>query len=262
MKSDDTLEAAIETARKAGNLLNRRRGKKRKISYKGAVDLITDVDKESQSLIAGHLQRIFPSHDVLAEEELTSEKGSEFLWLVDPLDGTTNYAHGFPVFCISIALEHRGEIVTGVVYDPARDEMFSARKGKGAALNGKALAVSKEGRLGRSLIATGFPYDIRESEVNNLDHFARMAVRAQAIRRCGSAALDLCYTACGRFDGFWEMKLAPWDMAAGALIVSEAGGRITDFAGNPFRHDGSEILATNGLVHEQMISVLKQGKRE
>ncbi|MFW6136999.1 MAG: inositol monophosphatase family protein [Candidatus Aminicenantaceae bacterium] len=262
MKSDDTLDAAIETARKAGNLLNRLLGKKRKISYKGAVDLITDVDKESQSLIAGHLQRIFPSHDVLAEEELSSEKGSEFLWLVDPLDGTTNYAHGFPVFCVSIALEQRGEIVTGVVYDPARDEMFSARKGKGAALNGKALTVSKEGRLGRSLIATGFPYDIRESEVNNLDHFARMAVRAQAIRRCGSAALDLCYTACGRFDGFWEMKLAPWDMAAGALIVSEAGGRITDFAGNPFCHDGNEILATNGLIHEQMISVLKQGKRE
>jgi myo-inositol-1(or 4)-monophosphatase len=256
------IETALAAARVAGKYLNRRRGNLREIKYKGTVDLVTDVDRESQKLILERIQQDFPAHDVLGEEELRKDKGSEFRWLIDPLDGTTNYAHDFPVFCISIALEHRGEIKMGLVYDPVRDEMFTALKGAGAELNGKPIKVSRETQLEKSLLATGFPYDIRESEVTNLDHFARMAVRAQAVRRCGSAALDQCYTACGRFDGFWEMKLAPWDMAAGSLIVMEAGGTVTDFGGKPFYHDSREILATNGHIHGQMAAVLKQGKRD
>ncbi len=262
MISDNAMKTAVEAAREAGELLNRRRGKLKEISYKGKVDLVTDVDRESQDLILEYIQRNFPAHDVLGEEGLHENKGSEYRWVIDPLDGTTNYAHDLPVFCISIALESRGDIIMGLVYDPTRGEMFTARKGMGADLNEKSIAVSRENQLEKSLLATGFPYDIRESKVNNLDHFARIAVRAQAVRRCGSAALDLCYTACGRFDGFWEMKLAPWDTAAGALIVTEAGGTITDFGGNFFHHGRREILATNGFIHDQMVSVLKQGKRD
>jgi myo-inositol-1(or 4)-monophosphatase len=262
MTINKALHTAREAACEAGRLLLRRRGGSKEISYKGVIDLVTDADRESQKLISNLIQGQFPGHDILGEEELRKEKGSEFRWLIDPLDGTTNYAHDFPVFCISIALLHREESVLGVVYDPTREEMFTARRGQGAELNGIAVRVSREDDLGKSLLATGFPYDIRESRVNNLDHFARLAVKAQAVRRCGSAALDLCHTACGRFDGFWEMKLAPWDMEAGALIVEEAGGRISNFLGGPFQAGRGEILATNGLIHEQMVSVLKKGKRD
>jgi myo-inositol-1(or 4)-monophosphatase len=261
MMINNAMTAAVDAARKAGALLSRRRGNLKEINYKGSVDLVTDADRESQELIRGLIQRNFPGHDILGEEDLSRDKGSEYRWLIDPLDGTTNYAHDFPVFCVSIALEYNETIILGVVFDPTREELFTARRGMGAERNGQTITVSRERQLSKSLLATGFPYDIRESEINNLDHFARLAVRAQAVRRCGSAALDLCYTACGRFDGFWEMKLAPWDMAAGALMIKEAGGTITDFGGAPFSHYGREMLATNGLIHEQMVSVLQKGKR-
>ncbi len=213
-------------------------------------------------MIFEYLSDRFPDHDFLGEEDLKQERGSEFRWIIDPLDGTTNYAHGFPIFCVSIALEREGDVLMGVVYDPMRDEMFSAVKDEGARLDGKALHVSRVDDLNKSLVATGFPYDIRESEVNNIDHFNHFLVRVQAIRRCGSAAMDLCYIACGRFDGFWELKLHPWDVAAGALVVQEAGGRITDFQNREFSVFGSEILATNGLIHDQMVEVLSLGSRE
>lgn len=262
MMINKAMNAAVDAARKAGALLNRRRGNLKEINYKGSVDLVTDVDRESQELIRSLIQRNFPGHDIRGEEDLSREKGSEYRWLIDPLDGTTNYAHDFPVFCVSIALEYNGSLIMGVVFDPTRGELFTARRGMGAERNGQIITVSRERQLSKSLLATGFPYDIRESEINNLDHFARLAVRAQAVRRCGSAALDLCYAACGRFDGFWEMKLEPWDMAAGALMIKEAGGTVTDFGGAPFSHYGREMLATNGLIHDQMVSVLQQGKRD
>ncbi len=250
------LEAARVSARQAGEMLKRHQTDVREITFKGSVDLVTNFDKQAQNQIVEFLSTQFPHHDILAEEELSLEKGSEYLWVIDPLDGTTNFAHGFPVFCVSIALMKDGEILLGVVFDPTRDEMFQAVKGAGASLNGEAIVVSSTEELDKSLLATGFPYDIRTSTRNNLDHFADFAVRAQAVRRCGSAAVDLCYVACGRFDGFWELKLAPWDVAAGVLIVMEAGGRVSDFSGNPMDIFGEEIVATNSYIHGEMIDVL------
>jgi myo-inositol-1(or 4)-monophosphatase len=179
-------------------------------------------------------------------------------WIIDPLDGTTNYAHGYPVFCISIAVEEKGTIILGVIYDPMRDEMFSAERGKGAFLNGDRISVSKINELSRSLLATGFPYDIRQSKENNLNYFSSMATKAQAIRRAGAAALDIAYVASGRFDGFWELKLMPWDMAAGVLLAAEAGGRITKISGEKWDIESQSILVSNGLIHNQLALVLKQ----
>ena len=177
-------------------------------------------------------------------------------WIIDPLDGTTNYAHGYPVFCVSIALENKGKVILGVVYDPMREEMFVAVHGKGAYLNGKKISVSDCSNISKSLLATGFPYDIRESKENNLDYFNSMAINVQAIRRAGAAALDLANLAAGRFDGFWELKLKPWDTAAGGLLVTEAGGVISDIAGKKWNLQSPSLLASNGLIHEQMIKVL------
>jgi myo-inositol-1(or 4)-monophosphatase len=182
--------------------------------------------------------------------------------VIDPLDGTTNFAHRLPVFAVSIGLVVGGRPVLGVVLDPVRGDLFTASAGGGARLDGRQVRVSSVDDLGRSLLATGFPYDIRDSPVNNLDHFQNFCLRAQAVRRCGSAALDLCYLACGRFDGFWELKLKPWDVAAGALIVTEAGGRVSDLDGGDHRIDNGETLATNGLIHEAMLEVIKLGRRE
>jgi myo-inositol-1(or 4)-monophosphatase len=254
------LKVAKDAALKAGKMLRENFDEAREVSFKGEINLVTHFDSLSQSLIHKHISSRFPEHDFLAEEGLSREKGAEYRWLIDPLDGTTNFAHKFPVFCISISLERNGEINLGVVYDPLRNEMFWAEIGQGAFLNGKKIRVSSVNDLDKSLVATGFPYDIRESEVNNIDHFNNFAIRVQAIRRCGSAAMDLCYVACGRFDGFWELKLNPWDVAAGGLIVKEAGGRISDFQDEEYSIYGSETLATNVLIHQQMVDILQLGK--
>lgn len=255
------LETAIEAALKAGRMLRENLGTSREIMYKGEVDLVTNFDHQSQQMIYDHLVHNFPDHDFIAEEGLDEEKGSAYRWIFDPLDGTTNYAHGFPVFSVSIALEFEGQIICGVVYDPMREEIFSGAKDDGAYLNGERIKVSVMDDLNKSLLATGFPYDLRESEENNIDHFNRFVTRAQAIRRCGSAALDLCYVASGRFDGFWELKLKPWDVAAASLIVSEAGGHMSDFRNGEFSIYCQETLGTNGLIHRQMLDVLRLADR-
>ena len=256
-KIEKYLEDATEAAQEAGQMLKENIDKSGEIFYKGAVDLVTNFDTQSERLIFKRLFSCFPDHGFLAEEGLTRKKGAEFRWIIDPLDGTTNYAHSFPVICVSIALEKEEEIVLGLVYDPMREEMFSAVKGESAFLNGEEIKVSSVDELDKSLVATGFPYDIRVSDVNNITHFNNFITRVQGVRRCGSAAMDLCYVACGRFDGFWELKLKPWDMAAGALIVKEAGGLISDFQNRDFSIFGLEILASNGLIHNQMVDVLQ-----
>ncbi len=262
MNLNKFLIEARTAAQKAGQLLKANIDKAAKVSFKGEVDLVTDFDYKAQNLIFDYLSQRFPDHDFLGEEGFQQQQRKNWRWIVDPLDGTTNYAHHFPIFCVSLALEWKGKIVLGVIYDPMREEMFSALKGHGAFLNDQRIYVSGVNDLDKSLVATGFPYDLRQSKINNTNHFNNFLLRVQAIRRCGSAAMDLCYVACGRFDGFWELKLKPWDMAAGALIVEEAGGRITDFQNHEFSVFGSEILATNGLIHLQMVEVLQLGNEK
>ncbi len=257
----DIRDTAVGAARKAGALLKEHFGNAGRVEFKGAVDLVTEMDRKAEDLITGHIRGVFPDHGILAEESPEHATKTGRRWIIDPLDGTTNYAHAFPVFCTSIAFEEAGEVTLGVVYNPMLDELFIAQKGKGATLNGRKISVSKTTELDKSLLATGFPYDVRTSKANNLENFSNFAVRAQAIRRAGSAALDLSYTACGRFDGFWEMKLRPWDVAAAGLMVEEAGGRVTDFAGNDFSIWGAECLASNGLIHGPMLSVLAGSER-
>lgn len=252
----DIKDLAVKTARLAGSLLKDHLGHAGRIEFKGAVDIVTELDKRSEALIIGEIKKAFPGHGILAEESPEETTGTRKRWIIDPIDGTTNYAHGFPFFCVSIAYEEAGEVLFGVVYNPMLDELFTAEKGRGAHLNGEKIGVSKVDSLDRSLLATGFPYDLRSSKDNNFDHFSNFSRRAQAIRRAGSAALDLSYTAAGRFDGFWEMKLKPWDVAAASLILKEAGGTITGFSGGPFSIYSDECLASNGLIHEEMLEVL------
>lgn len=256
-RRDEFLEAAKAAAREAGRLLRENVDKRGEIMFKGAVDLVTHFDRKSQEMIFRRLSAAFPGHGFLAEEGLSLPGTSGCRWIIDPIDGTTNFAHTFPIFCVSIALEQKGEVVVGVVYDPMRDELFEAVRGRGAFLNGARVRVSDIPELGKALLATGFPYDVRTSSFNNVREFNAFIVRAQAVRRCGSAALDLCYVACGRFDGFWELKLKPWDVAAGALIVEEAEGRVSDFEGRTFDPFNQRALASNGLIHEEMRAVLK-----
>jgi myo-inositol-1(or 4)-monophosphatase len=261
MELEGYLEEALAAAWEAGRMLRENFHVPPEINYKGEVNLVTNFDERSQQMIFERLSKRFPAFDFLAEEGLDQGKGRDFRWVFDPLDGTTNYAHGFPVFSVSIALERRGQIVCGVVYDPMREETFSGIKDKGAFLDGKKIEVSRIDDLDKSLLATGFPYDLRESEENNIVHFNNFLTRAQAIRRCGSAAIDLCYVACGRFDGFWELKLQPWDVAAAGLILHEAGGRLSDFQAREFSIYSQETLGTNGLIHGQMLDVLGLGKK-
>jgi myo-inositol-1(or 4)-monophosphatase len=254
----DLKDFAINIARDAGNLLAEKFNSKHEIHYKGEINLVTEADKMSEDLIIAAINSSYPDHGILSEESPAQNSQAIMRWIIDPLDGTTNYAHGYPVFCVSIALENEGVIVLGVIYDPLREDMFVAERGKGAYLNGKKLKVSKTATLSRSLLATGFPYDIRTSKDNNLNHFNLMAVEAQAIRRAGAAALDIAYLAAGRFDGFWELKLMPWDMAAGCLMVEESGGIISNMSGGKCDITSPNILISNGLIHEQMISVFKR----
>lgn len=255
------LNFAIRVAQDAGRLLRDRVGTKFDIGLKGDINVVTEVDLASERLIREAIATHYPRHQILGEEGGLDEIISEYRWIVDPLDGTSNYAHGYPVFAVSIALEHLGETLLGVVYDPMRDELFTAERSCGAALNNRPIRVSSTDKLISSLLSTGFPYDIKTSRLTNLDHWENFAMHAQALRRDGSAALDLCYIACGRFDGFWELNLGPWDTAAGAIIAKEAGGRVTSFTGGEFSHYKPEILATNGLIHDQMIDVLAMGKK-
>jgi len=254
----DFAVIAREAAVKAGKLLRENIDGIRKISYKGDINLVTEMDTRSERAIVETLRSSFPGHGMLAEEETDLQNQSGFLWIIDPLDGTTNYAHGYPCFSVSIALQHEGQVIVGVVYDPMRDELFSAEKGSGSFLNGNKITVSRTSSLIQSLLATGFPYDRKECAKNNLDFFRHLLMASQEVRRDGSAALDLCSVAAGRFDGFWELKLKPWDVAAGSLIVLEAGGRISTLSGNTMELDAGEILASNGRIHEQMMDVLRQ----
>jgi len=216
------------------------------------------MDREAERLIVDRLRAAFPDHTIITEEGEDFTTSSPYRWFIDPLDGTTNYAHGYPVFSVSIALEVDGEVNLGIVYAPYLNELFMAERGKGATLNEKPIHVSRTDKLNASLLATGFPYDIRHSKENNLNHFCNFALKAQAIRRGGSAALDLCYVACGRFDGYWELKLKPWDVAAGVLIVKEAGGCVTDLEGGRFDILSGDVVASNGRIHEEMLEVLKR----
>jgi myo-inositol-1(or 4)-monophosphatase len=243
-------------AREAGTLLRERLHDRHTVQYKGEINLVTEADQLSESLIVERIRREFSGHDILTEESPETANGSGFRWIIDPLDGTTNYVHGYPIFCVSIALEVKGVIMLGVVYNPMLDEFFTAEKGAGAFLNGRRLTVSRTETLSRGLLATGFPYDIREDRNNNMNYFKVMALSAQAVRRAGSAALDLAYIAAGRFDGFWELKLAPWDTAAGWLLVEEAGGSVTDLRGDPYHLHSKDMLASNGLIHAEMARIL------
>lgn len=252
------LGSAIDVAKRAGKLLLEAMDSgTNKINYKGEIDLVTEMDYKSEKLITTFLNKKFPQISILAEEGGESGDYSGLRWIIDPLDGTTGYAHNIPHFSVSIALEKEGEIVVGVVYNPCLDECFYASKSGGAYLNKKLITVSATNSLKKSLLATGFPYDRGTSDENNLDHFKAFLLKVQGIRRMGSAALDLSYTAAGRFDGYWEMKLAPWDVAAGSLILKEAGGEITDFTLNRFSVYDKEVLASNGLIHNKMTKILK-----
>jgi len=245
--------SAIEAiAREAGELLMGYFARRVPIEYKGDVDLVTEADRASEALIMDRILARFPRHDVLGEEGARRETGSDYKWYVDPLDGTTNFAHGFPVFCISLGLEHKGQLIAGVVYDPARGEMFSAEKGSGAYLNQRRIHVSKTARLIESLMATGFPSHKRHKNPN-IHFYHQITLRTHGVRRAGSAALDLASVASGRFDGFWEFNLNPWDLAAGVLLVEEAGGQVSGFQGQPFRLADRDVVATNGLIHADLL---------
>ena len=251
--SHDFVPAMADIAREAGALLMDYFQQHVKVEYKGEADLVTVADRKSESLIRDRISQHWPSHDILGEEGGLKDTGSEYRWYVDPLDGTTNFAHGFPVFCVSMALEYRGKRIAGVVYDPTRDELFAAEAGSGAYLNQKRIRVSKTVNLGECLVATGFPSHKRHKHPN-IFFYHQITLHTHGVRRAGSAALDLCCVASGRFDGFWEFNLNPWDTAAGVLLVEEAGGSITDFKGGPFQLNSRETLASNGLVHQALIS--------
>lgn len=251
----DYLEAAIEIAKEAGKILIEELSRPPDIRYKGdEVDLVTQADKRSEQLIVSRLNRYFPSHAIAAEEGTGQETSSEFRWHVDPLDGTTNFAHGYPCFCVSIALAQRDALLAAVVFNPFYNELFTAARGEGATFNGKRICVSRVATLSTSLLCTGFPVRNRKASPN-LQYYGEFTQRSHGVRRDGSAALDLACVASGRFDAFWEFGLNQWDVAAGILLIEEAGGRISDFEGKPYQLGGPVILATNGLIHEEMRSV-------
>ncbi|MGA8531654.1 MAG: inositol monophosphatase family protein [Acidobacteriaceae bacterium] len=261
-----TAARAAVIAQEAGALLRRYLERGVAAEYKGDVDLVTEADRASERLITERLTAAFPNHGIYGEEGVRQRVESEFRWYVDPLDGTTNFAHGFPVFCVSLGLEHRpphrlpdsdGVLVAGVIYDPTRDDLFVAEKDQGAWLNGRRIHVSETTHLAEALLATGFPS--RKRHVSpNIHFYQEFTLRSHGVRRAGSAALDLAYTACGRLDGFWEFHLNPWDTAAGALLVMEAGGTMSRFDGGPFRLDSGEVLATNGLLHGELSHLFQE----
>lgn len=261
LKKDKILETGIKAAFESARILRFYLGNLSEINKKGETDLVTKADLESERVITETIRAVYPDHSILAEESgLTTnatESGQSNRWIIDPLDGTTNFAHQLPLFCCSIAFQHENEIVAGIVLNPVTNELFTAVKNGGAYLNGVKIKVSDKNDLKESLLVTGFPYNVNEIIDPIIKRLSNCLKSSQGIRRLGSAALDLCYVACGRFDGFWEQNLKPWDTAAGYLIASEAGGVVTDFANKPFQTNMDEILATNSLIHNQMLSMMK-----
>ncbi|MCP4713972.1 MAG: inositol monophosphatase [Deltaproteobacteria bacterium] len=256
MLDQNIIETGLQAVKTGGAIIKNHFGQPVTVTYKGKLDLVTEIDHRCENAIIDTLQRNFPDHGILAEERSELTTASAYRWILDPLDGTTNFAHGYPCFCVSLALEVNGCVAWGAVYDPILGELFTAEQGRGAFCNGNPIRVSATDRLVRAMLCTGFPYDVHDSAENNLDYFLRFIKSARAVRRDGSAALDLCYVAMGRFDGFWELKLKPWDVAAGALIAAEAGAAVSGFTGNPFTMDSGKILATNALIHSEMLEVL------
>jgi myo-inositol-1(or 4)-monophosphatase len=248
------LEVAIETAREAGAILLAEFDRPVKISYKGEVDIVTQADKLAEQAIVSRLRSHFPKHAILAEEGGGKESESPFRWHVDPLDGTTNFAHGYPCFAVSLGLEEAGELIAGVIFQPVSGELFTTAKGEGAYLNQKKIEVSHIEKLATSLLATGFP-SVKRAQNPNIHYYWDFTLRSHGVRRDGSAALDLAAVACGRFEGFWEFGLHTWDVAAGILLVREAGGTVTTFDGRPYRLGDRELLASNGRVHSEMMEV-------
>jgi len=245
------LEVAISAAKEAGEVLRGAFGKEQAVRHKGEVDIVTEADEQAEGVIKEILLGAFPSYGMLAEEGGRLAGHENARWIVDPLDGTTNYAHGLPIFCVSIALERAGEVVLGVVHDPMREETYVAQRGEGATLNGEPIRVSGTDEMIAALMVTGFPYD-REEVSAAVELFGRFAMVTQSMRRLGSAALDLCYVASGRLDGYYERGVYAWDVAAGALMVEEAGGRVTDYRGSELDLGGREIVASNGALHPAM----------
>ena len=255
----EELEVAMAAAKAAGDVLRRGFGRNQNVRYKGEVDLVTEADEKAEQKIKEVLQEAFPTYRILTEESGALEGEDEACWIVDPLDGTTNYAHALPIFASSIALERQGEVVLGVVHDPMAEETYVARRGVSATLNGQTIKVSATDELIRALLATGFPYD-RQGMQSVLDLFGSFAERSQSMRRLGSAALDLCYVAAGRLDGYYERGVWPWDIAAGALILEEAGGKVTDYQGHELDLKGREIVASNVLLHASLISLTSEAR--
>lgn len=252
------LNFAIETARDAGQILLEKFGRISGVIKKGDINLVTEADLASEAMIIERIKSYYPKHSILAEESgeaVVIGGDTKWKWIIDPLDGTTNYAHGYPCFCVTIALEHEGEIVIGVTFDPTRSELFAAEKGLGATLDNKPIRVSTETNLGDSLIVTGFPYDFKQKQ-NFEQHLTDFLLKSRGVRRDGSAAIDMAYVACGRFDGFWEEGLHPWDVAAGKLLIEEAGGQVTYYDGSPFSIYNPPICASNGGIHSQMLKIL------
>ncbi len=257
------LAFACETAFGAGDILRKGFNRSIRVAFKGRINPVTEYDLKSEKYITNRIAAAYPQHDILTEEGSATSKASPYRWIIDPLDGTVNYSHGFPIYCVSIALEHKGKMTVGAVYDPEHEELFSAALGMGAGLNGRRIHVSTERRLQRSLLATGFAYDIGKARRNNLGLFARMAKQAQGIRRPGSAAIDLCWLAAGRIDGFWELKLHPWDTAAAVLVVEEAGGKVSRLDGRSYSIFDKDVLASNSHLHRSMQAILsgRKGRR-
>ena len=258
MLRSPTLTDLERLARQAGRILSDAYEKDHKVDFKGAIDLVTEVDHASEAFLINEISRLFPGHSFLAEESGASVGQTENLWIIDPLDGTVNYAHGVPMFCVSIAYSYQGEVKLGVVYDPMRDEMFSAERGKGAWVNGRPLKTSSAAELIKSLLVTGFAYDIGQAMQDNLENFVKFSKLSQGVRRLGSAALDLCYIAAGRFDGYWELSIKPWDIAAGGLVAEEAGAKVTKANGSPdYILPPQSVLAANPVLHGKILEHLK-----
>lgn len=256
-------QVAVTAAEKSGRILRKRFGNISQIRKKAAQEIVTEADTESENEIIAVIRSHFPEHEILSEETGLKKGASDFKWIIDPLDGTVNFAHQVPIFCTSIALAFQDEIVLGIILDPLKEELFSAIKGRGARLNGQTIQVSSVATIADSLLVTGFAYNVTEIFEPVMTRYGNCLRVAQGMRRLGAAALDLCYVACGRFEGFWEQYLKPWDTAAGALIAAEAGGTVTTFANQPYKIDDVEILATNGHIHGEMLKLLKvKGKED